>query len=114
MQHKYSFLKNVAPSQTKTKGGDPLEPFSSPPPTAGAPLLNGAFFGHHALFGAGAAVLPPDLRTFVGTLALCATAAYARASGLLGGSDGPTGGSWLDRLQKDAQVRPVTTVRAVT
>ncbi len=67
------------------------------------PLLNGGYFLHHALLGRGAAVLPPDLRAFVITLALCATALYARAAGLVGAAEATAPSSWLDRLQLDAQ-----------
>ncbi|KAL1511757.1 hypothetical protein AB1Y20_005045 [Prymnesium parvum] len=71
--------------------GPPLRP--SPPRDLllfTIPLLNAAFFTRHAIYGAGATVLPPDLKVFVATVAVVATLAYARACGLLSNVAGKT------------------------
>ena len=54
------------------------------------PLCNELFFLQHALVGRGAAVLPPSLKLLVLGIATVATAAYARAAGIIRPAAAPT------------------------
>ena len=48
-----------------------------------APLVNAIYFVFNATLGRGAALLPPPLKLGVITVAIAASAAYARATGVL-------------------------------